>query len=81
VNIARKIRQFHGLIGNTNRAKSVLNHSKKEVNVVNVVNVGEHVLSYATSCPADNLCKRLGYTGKMEMMLAEAAWDRPILII
>jgi hypothetical protein len=32
---------------NANRATSVLNYSKEEVNVVNVVNVGEHAMAQA----------------------------------
>ena len=40
-----------------------LDRSKRLVNVVNMVNVAEHGMSYATPNPADDMPRRPGYLG------------------
>lgn len=43
---------YLGMYYDTDRTVSVPNRSKKVVNVVNMVNVADHVLSYDTPNPA-----------------------------
>ena len=46
---------------------------KNEVNVVNMVNVAEHVMSYAKADPPDHVPKPLGIFGMIEMTRTDAA--------
>ena len=57
----------------SNRPSSVLDRSKRLVNLVNMVNVAEHGMSYATPNPADHVPKRLGYFGMIEITRADTA--------
>jgi hypothetical protein len=59
VTISRRIRYLPALVDDANRTTSVLNRSMKLVNVVNMVNFAEHVMSYATPNPADDVPQRL----------------------
>jgi hypothetical protein len=49
----------------------VLNRSKKAVNVVNMVNVAEHCMSYVTPNRPDHAPTRLGYQKTRNYVLAE----------
>jgi len=55
---------------------SVLDRSKRLVNVVNMVNVAEHGMSYATPNPADDMPRRPGYLAMIETARADIACDR-----
>jgi hypothetical protein len=48
--------------------------------MVNMVNVVEHVMSYARTWPADHVPRQLGHSGMINMMRAISTWDRLILI-